>query len=207
MPVAQGGAALAREEVESLLERLPDQLISREDLAGLAREDDTPAADRRLFIATLIWGRGKSNGRMLPGLMSALRSERCAETLCATSELVEAADLVGAYRRWDLPGLQEAFFTKWFWAVAGRRDVELRALVLDGRVWRSLGAVGWNSIDAAGSRRRADRYLAYVEDVHWWADDVSSTARRVSAEDVEYMLFRANGALELLMPTEAGRDA
>lgn len=200
MPVAQGGAALDREEVDSLLARFPDELISRRDLCRLARYDDTPAANRRLFIATLIWGRGKSNGRMLPGLMSALRSERCDETLRATSELVEVANLVGAYRRWNLPGLRDAFFTKWFWAAAGRRDVELRALVLDGRVWRSLGAIGWDSIDASGSRRRAHRYLAYVECVHRWAEDLSSTSRQVSAEDVEYVLFRANGDPECQRP-------
>jgi hypothetical protein len=56
-------------------------------------------------------------------------------------------------------------------------------------VWRSLGAFGWNSVEAAGGNRsRAVRYAAYVEDVRLCAAEFA-----LRPEDVECALFRMKG--------------
>ena len=72
-----------------------------------------------------------------------------------------------------------------------------RTRTRDARVWNSLADLGWSSLEAAGgSRRWPHRYAAYVESCHDWAAQLSSTGCDVSAEDIEYALFLANGPLD-----------
>ncbi|ORV23003.1 hypothetical protein AWB99_24005 [Mycolicibacterium confluentis] len=68
--------------------------------------------------------------------------------------------------------------------------------MLDKRVWNSLGALGWNSLEAAGGQRNwGVRYAAYVDAMHKCADEAG---QGVTAEDLEYTLFRINGNLDAL---------
>ena len=174
--------------------RFQDGTIDRENLRQVARDG---SGDLDLLVATLIWGRGKSNGRMRPHIVAALRSDRRDEVLRETGRLAATGQPAAAYRAWSLPGLRAPFFTKWLWAASERGEPEVRPLILDARVWISLGDLGWSSLEAAGgSRRWPDRYAAYVESCHDWAAQLSDTGRDVSAEDIEYALFRANGPLD-----------
>jgi hypothetical protein len=63
----------------------------------------------------------------------------------------------------------------------------------DKQVWKSLGALGWDSHAASGRRGWPSRYAAYVADVHECARRIGDG---VSAEDIEYILFRINGNLD-----------
>ena len=104
-----------------------------------------------------------------------------------------------AYRAWRIAGLREPFFTKWLWAASCIGTPERRCLVLDARVWSTLNeALSWSSLVAAGTRRRAARYEAYVDTCHSWA---AALGNGVSAEDVEWALFAANGDLARLGPS------
>lgn len=188
-------------DLEHVLVRSSDGTINRSHLKVMARDvaEGDVSALRRLFIATMIWGRGKSNGRMMPGLAKALSDTRIDSALVDSCEAFSAAE---AYRMWrsaGVSGLGEAFFTKWLWAVSTRRNARHLALVLDARVWRTLnqpisdGGLGWSSLAAADSRYRHVRYQAYVDACCSWADALSC-----DAEDVEWALFEAKGDLRNL---------
>lgn len=204
-PAASGGAGIPPAAVDELLRRLPGEYLDRGDIRRLAVEQCSTEGNRVLFIAAMVWGRGKSNGRMLPHIMNAIRSAQFDDTLAVTSRQIIEGELEAAYRAWDLPGVREPFFTKWFWA-AGQRCQAAggRPLVLDTRVWNTLSALGWDSIEAAGSRKRARRYLAYLRTVEWWSDQLSQPGAAVGPEDIEFALFTANGNLWRL-PGEASR--
>lgn len=195
---SHGGAGMADGDVDRLFQRFPGERVSRRDVQEVALGGSSAQDNRLLFITAMVWGRGKSNARMLPGVMRALDSTKCDETLAVTARCIADGNIEAAYRLWRLPGIREPFFTKWFWAAGYRSGGPLRPLVLDGRVWSTLSALGWNSIDAAASTRRAKRYTAYVEAAHVWADHLSNGRSVVTAEDVEFTLFAAAGNLERL---------
>ncbi len=198
-PVQEQGAGLDTGFVDDLLGQFPTNQIRRADLAQLALRDMDDLANLRLLIATLMWGRGKKNGRMLPHMMATLSATERAYTLRRTGELAATGDAARAYRAWNLPGLGPPFFTKWFWAAAGLGSPERRLLVLDSRVRASLRALGWDSAYAAGTRERASRYAAYVGAIHRWATLLSHSHVPVSGEDVECALFQAAGAFTRLV--------
>ncbi|WP_343034278.1 hypothetical protein [Streptomyces sp. Tue 6075] len=64
--------------------------------------------------------------------------------------------------RATLDGVGRPFFTKWF---ASADDCD-RALILDGRVLRSLNALGWSTREAAGLRDWPSRNAACVSTMH-----------------------------------------
>lgn len=77
----------------------------------------------------------------------------------------------------------------WLWA-ASSLTPDSCCLIQDKRVWNSLGALGCDSLHASGQRDWPSRYAAYVEDVHKCARRLGEG---VTAEDIEYTLFRING--------------
>jgi hypothetical protein len=147
-----------------------------------------------LLIATLIWGRGKKNGRMRDAIVRTLTHPNRDQVLEQTAELAQRSAVADAYAAWALPGLQAPFFTKWLWAASCLTPPSC-CLVQDKRVWNSLGALGWDSLAASGRRDWPSRYAAYVADVHECAGQIG---KGVSAEDIEYTLFWINGKLDHL---------
>ena len=183
------------DQTDELLGRF-GETVDRAQIRDLAMSINDDWARQRLLVATLIWGRGKSNGRMRDHIVGLLRCPDLDQGLAASATLAAAGQPAAAYRTWQLPGLREPFFTKWLWAASTAGPPENRCLVLDQRVWASLNnALGWTSWIAAGSRSRADRYAAYVQRCHAWAAELGD---RVSPEDIECALFRANGTLTKL---------
>jgi hypothetical protein len=180
---------------------LPQQLgglISRTDLLALATNGTGRTELRRLFVACLIWGTGTSNARLLPGFTRACGHRDLDRALTGTSRLIRKGRPGDAYELWEqygVPGLDEPFFTKWLFAagLAGVPDGYLKPLVLDTRVWKSLGALGWSSEQASGFKRRgspAAAYCAYLAAADRWAHGLSTKRAVVTSEDIELFLFR-----------------
>lgn len=177
--------------------------ITRNQVRAMAETTDTAEARLQLLAATLIWGRGRSNGRMRDHMVNVLdrgNADGIDKVLAATSDLATRATAAAAYRAWTLRGLRRSFLTKWLWAASCKHPPAERCLVLDDRVLATLnGPLQWSTKPAAESRRWANRYGAYVEQCHQWAAALSDkSARTVTAEDVEWALFEANGDLRRL---------
>ncbi|MEX2970412.1 hypothetical protein [Streptomyces sp. C184] len=169
-----------------------DRLISRDDLAVLREHaDDDSDGLRDLFVAVMVWGSGTTNGRGPRYTNAALSDARMLAVLQTTRALVRAGDLSGAYNQFVLDGVRRSFFTKWFAAVDDRDSECDRALILDGRVFRSLNALGWSSWEAAGTRHWPTRYATYVSAMHGWAKSIG-----VAADWLEWLLFYLNGRID-----------
>ena len=182
--------------MQTVFSSISDSTVTRPQLRAMAKRDDSPDDRLALLIAVLVWGRGKSNGRMRDHIIETLKPRGGArdQVLAETARLAQQGDPAGAYRAWTLPGLQAAFFTKWLWAASS--DLPKRCcLVQDARVWASLGACEWDSRVASGRKDWPSRYAAYVRDVHHCARQLR---HGVSAEDVEFGLFFAKGDLARL---------
>jgi hypothetical protein len=175
--------------------------ITRTDLKVLASRAADLASLQRLLVATLAWGKGSGNNRLLPAFVRLLSDRRLAAALETSAAHAQDGRPALAYQAWrasGVRGLGESFFTKWLWAasrtVEGDFSVDQpRCLVLDARVWRTLGEKQhqWSSLVAtAGDRSRPERYAAYTQACHRWADDLG-----VDAEQIEWVLFKANGRL------------
>lgn len=166
-----------------------DRLISRDDLVSVRQTlDDKPDGLRDLFVAVMIWGAGKTNGRAPRYTSAALGDTRLSQVLEATRTAVRAGELSRAYAGFRVRGVGRSFFTKWFAAVDDRDATHERALILDDNVFRSLNALGWSSREAAGTRRRPVRYATYVRSMHSWAGSLD-----VTAEWLEWLMFDVKG--------------
>lgn len=146
----------------------PKRTVDECDLIGLSATGDLPA----LFAATMAWGWGRQ--RFGPkNIAAALAEPQLQKRLEDSADLVSAGKLGEAYDLLSnedtrLPGVGEAFFTKWLWAVglALNPCPEPVPLILDSKVWNSIRALPWRP---PGGRRstsrpwsaRAERYLAY----------------------------------------------
>jgi len=176
---------------------LIDQKISILDLKNLAESD---VSNRVLFVATMMWGRGPKNGRLMPKFRKVCSSPVFEETLHKTRDLITVGNPVGAYRAWidsGISGIREPFFTKWFF-VCGLAEggSVFRPLVLDGRVWRSLSAISWSSEEQTGNIYRKDpagAYGAYSHAMEHWSSELSDEVAKITPLQVEQFFFRKNG--------------
>jgi hypothetical protein len=177
------------EHIGQVMGRIPSNEISRDQIRACSRQVANAEADfADLLVLTLIWGRGKSNGRMKPHIITLLAHNGLENALEKISYATRLDGAAGGHRAWTLPGLREPFFTKFLWAVTSHRHSSERCLVLDGNVRRSLKTLGveW---PAAG---RHEKYEWYVNLVRSWCDDTHDP------EDLEWLLFRMNGDLSKL---------
>ena len=173
----------------------PTGQITRADLVALSSTigdaDDTDG-HVRLFVATMLWGSGTSNGRGPRFTGSALDDGHLVPSLIETRSLILDGDPARAYAAFRSRGVGPAFFTKWLWAAGLDRDLEVTPLILDARVWASLRALGWDSREAAGSKRWAQRYLAYLRAMARWSDELSPAV--TTPEQLEQVLFKWAGS-------------
>jgi len=174
-----------------------DRRVSIQDLAKLA---NSGVANRVLFVAAMMWGRGPKNGRLMPKFKKVASHQDFEETLQKTRDLIVEGKPIEAYRTWiesGVEGIGEAFFTKWFFVCGLDSRVKgIKPLVLDKRVWNSLSAIGWSSELQTEKKYRtnqAGEYGAYLEAVYVWASELSTSAIQISPLQVEQLLFRKNG--------------
>lgn len=181
-----------------------DRHLGRNDLERLAGEPDD-AGRVALFVATMMWGSGTTNGRGPRYTARALTDERLIDTLRVTAEAVGRDDLRSAYASFRVSGVGESFFTKWFWAASLADHPARRPLICDLRVRATLERLGW-TLTPTG-RRHAVRYDAFVTFVH---EVASHLDRGASAEQVEWLLFERSkdaDCLYDLVPALRSRSA
>jgi hypothetical protein len=171
--------------------------VSRDDLKAACTDLDLDDREQVLsaFVLVMAWGGGKS-GRPIMNTQRALADPAAAHNMLrssaeAVSGTAEQSVLESAHEEWRLPGVRQAFFTKWFAFAGVRQHREWQPLILDARVYASLNkTLEVSTIQLADSHRRKHRYRAYVQALHRWAEELS-----VPAERLEWILFRHNGGL------------
>ncbi|MBB5787042.1 hypothetical protein [Jiangella mangrovi] len=163
--------------------------------------DDTKEV-LRTFVLVMAWGSGLVGGRNQANTAKAvLDPGRAFRVLSDSAKVLRHAAgfhdgaLEEVHRWWSLPGVGQSFASKW-WAFAGHTaGREWQPLILDSRVYATLNdtlRIG-GTTRLAGSRRRADRYRAYVETVHRWALEFQMSGLDIDAERIEFVLFHHNG--------------
>ena len=186
-------------ESEDLFSRefFANNSISISDLKSLANEE---LSNRVLFVATMMWGRGPKNGRLMPKFRKVSQDANFEATLEKTRGLITAGKPVDAYQAWidsGIKGIAEPFFTKWFFVCGlDSRAAVLQPLVLDSRVWKSLSKIGWSRERQTGTKYRknpAGAYGAYLEAMAQWASELSDETVKISPLQVEQFFFRKSG--------------
>ena len=139
-----------------------------------------------LFVKTMMWGSGTTNGRGPRYTSKALVAGKPVEVLIKVRELLLSSQISEAYDlHHEIPGVGPSFHTKFLWVVGSDIPyLKPRPLILDDLVWKGLKAIGWSSIKAAGTIRRGKRYVAYLEACEQWASEEDW-----QPEDVEYSLY------------------
>ncbi|WP_026877882.1 hypothetical protein [Jiangella gansuensis] len=156
------------------------------------------------FVLTMAWGSEGGVGN--PSLRATARALRNAERtyrglsesarrLRAAATLQDGA-LEQNHRSWSLRPVGQSFASRW-WNLAGHVPARSwQPLILDERVYASLNRtlmIG-GTTRLASSRRRADRYRAYVETLHRWSVELGLGGRTVDAERIAFVLGLHNGA-------------
>lgn len=180
-----------------------DRTVDRPSLLAAceAIQLERPGSVLPVFVLTMAWGSGTSGSRALRHTASALNGpELAARVLSASAATLRAAvttedgALEAAHRAFRLPGVREAFFTKWFTFAGHVPDRAWQPLILDSRVRATLRWLEVDLTDLAGSHNSGHRYRAYVEAVHGWAHGLREVGVAVDAQRLEWILFANNGA-------------
>lgn len=185
-----------------------DRTVSRDRVraATAAMNVDDTKEVLRTFVLAMAWASGLTGGRYQANTAKAiLEPARAFRVLSDSAKALRHAAsfhdgaLEQVHRWWSLPGVGQSYASKW-WALAGRTEGrEWQPLILDDRVYATLNdtlRIG-GTAKLAGSRRRADRYRAYVETVHRWAIEYQMAGLDVTAERIEFVLFHHNGGAPL----------
>ena len=176
---------------EFISEVLPQPMssYSRADLKALVspafREND-PQLIKELFVKTMMWGSGTTNGRGPRYTSKALKEGKPVEVLIKVRELLKSSQISDAYDlHRQIPGVGPSFHTKLLWVIGSDlENLRPRPLILDDVVWKGLKAIGWSSRKAADSIRRGKRYEAYLKEC-----EVLASEKERTPEDIEYSLF------------------
>ena len=177
----------------------PTTSYSRADLKLLvlpAFQENDPQLIKELFVKTMMWGSGTTNGRGPRYTSKALKESELVAVLIKVRELLLSSQISDAYdlhRR--IPGVGPSFHTKLLWVIGSDiENLSPRPLILDDVVWKGLKAIGWNSRKAAESNRRGKRYEAYLKLCEELASEKGCTAEKeCTPEDIEYSLFTLGG--------------
>ena len=178
-------------QYEFISKVLPDPATSysRNNLNQLvtgAFRDNDPQLINELFVKTMMWGSGTTNGRGPRYTNKALSDGKLVGTLIKVREFLMKSDVPSAYDlHRQIPGVGPSFHTKLLWVIGSDiENLNPRPLILDELVWKGLKSIGWNSIQAAGTLNRGRRYCAYLNQCSLLAAEHSCTP-----EDVEYSLY------------------
>ncbi|WP_111254274.1 8-oxoguanine DNA glycosylase OGG fold protein [Jiangella anatolica] len=185
-----------------------DRTVSRDGVrrACAAMNVDDTREVLRTFVLTMAWASGLTGGRYQANTAKAiLDPARAFRVLSDSAKALRHAGslhdgaLEEVHRWWSLPGVGQSYASRW-WALAGHAPGrDWQPLTLDERVYATLNdtlRIG-GTARLAGSRRRADRYRAYVETVHRWAVELQVAGVDVDAARIEFVLFHHNGGAPL----------
>jgi hypothetical protein len=178
--------------------RPDDRVVTRKQvrMACSAMDLTDPISVFAAFVLVMAWGSGTTGNRGLRNTRIALDSSEALDVLTETAQLLrESQHLLDggtyrAHRAFRLPGIGQAFFTKWFTSAGVQDGRDWQPLILDSLVYTTLNkTVGVTTRDLAGTRDRAHRYVAYVGTVHTWADQVRRAGQDINSERLEWMMF------------------
>ena len=165
-----------------------DELVADCRRIGDFKDDD---ALRLLFVKTMMWGSGTTNGRGPRYTDQALSQGGTLEVLRRVRHQLDDGDIAAAYyAHREIRGIGPSFHTKWLWVVGTAAGTAPQPLILDLNVWNALAELDWNSETEASTRRWGRRYIAYLQACHAWAEQVTKASGAIySAQDIEYSLF------------------
>ena len=153
------------------------------------------------FVLVMAWGSGTTGSRGMRNTARALSDPDAAcKTLVGSTRLLREARsaargaLPQVHQEFRLHGVGQSFFTKWFSYAGFAPERAWNPLILDSRVLATLNqTLQISTRTMADDRRWAARYVAYVEHLHRWADEMTTTDRPVDGERLEWILFEHNG--------------
>ncbi|MFV8241883.1 hypothetical protein [Mycolicibacterium peregrinum] len=178
-----------------------DRLVSREAVIDTCESIDLADDEAVLaaFVLVMAWGSGTSNSRSLRNTRKALQDTKAAAAALRDSAIALRAihhfddpALADAHQGFYLPGVREAFFTKWFAFAGFVREREWQPLILDSRVRATLHKtlnVWLNHM--SDSHNDPARYIAYLDAIHRWA---AKLPQPMTSTRLEWIMFRHNGA-------------
>ena len=162
-------------------------------LASAAHQSGKPCDLVSLWVATRMWGSGTSNGRGPLNTARGLTSKSLLPVLEGTASALwngfTGANITNAYGLFVLPGSREAFFTKWFWALAlDDPNPQLRPLILDLRVRQTVrkllnGVQGWTP-----PRGRAG-YIRYLQLMDAATQNLAASFSHLDSEKLEWLFY------------------
>jgi hypothetical protein len=167
--------------------------ISRHDIIdGLGSDSpDQSTLDRRMLIASLMWGYGTSVGRhyRLRDICSFLSDQKTKTRLSKSRNCLASKDIGGAYKEFcDINGIGSAFFTKFLYFSGKSMDMDEFPLILDTKVSWSLASLsGYRRFVRSDHRPLSDSdgFCRYVSTMHGWAQRLGA-----ACEIIEFVLWR-----------------
>jgi hypothetical protein len=193
------------EDVECILKRYPTHptTLSRTDVAEIGRTDE-PNRDRRLLIASLMWGYGTSGlwRRQTKEAVRRLFRDPFVglyERLEKCGSLLADPDIGAAYTSLTgIPGVRSAFFTKYLYFKGRALDEDWDyPLILDTLVAKSLasltGHTHFVTLDSYWPKEDPASYCRYVHTMHRWAEHLHTTA-----DAIEFYLWRPGSSFTKL---------
>jgi hypothetical protein len=192
--------ALTTEPASPRFRALGDRLVTRNAVvdacSSMNLSDDEAVIST--FVLVMAWGSGTSNSRSLRNTRTALQDVTAAGTaLRESATAIRAIDhlddpaIVDVHRRFSLPGVGEAFFTKWFAFAGFAPERNWQPLILDSRVRATLH----KSLDVwlnqlTETHNDSERYVAYLTVMHRWPLDLPQPT---NAAQLEWIMFTHNG--------------
>ncbi|WP_016896011.1 hypothetical protein [Mycobacteroides abscessus] len=177
-----------------------DRVVTREAVINACSAMDL-ADDHAVvaaFVLVMAWGSGTSNSRSLRNTRRALVDVSAAasvlrESAAALRAVEQVTDpiIADTHRQFVLPGIGEAFFTKWFAFAGYVTGRQWQPLILDSRVRRTLH----HTLDTwlnqlTDVHRDPERYIAYLTAMHQWA---AKLPQPITATQLEWIMFTHNG--------------
>jgi len=165
----------------------PPASLTRDDLRTEAvrfRRDPTEEQAKVLFVKTMMWGSGKSNGRGPRYTNQALEAGHVAKGMSDIRRFLIDSNVVAAYHV-KISGVGEAFHTKLLWVVGlALPELTPKPLILDSRVRAGIQRLPESDRNRLTSiRGAAKRYMEYLAFCRKWV------GKDGEPEDAEYTLY------------------
>lgn len=189
-----GGPLMTADGATSGRGRIDRRLLF--SLADDALEDETGEAALRLLWPVLLWGTGDTNRLNKKRIASVAKDPKAAGKTLRDAAKVSREDPGRAFlilrpgRRNVITSLGPGFFTKFLY-FSGGGDPQHPCTIVDSAVLGTLE----RELPSAPVRRIAksnygvDTYRWANDVLHTWATELSTTARRVAADEVERWAF------------------